>query len=162
MAYCSSHPAEYNIFRLKVLFDNIAPAEQPYEVPVLNSSNIEESMKISLSCTANVGKPPGRIKWWRFRYGTAVPSLIATSSGSPPVQTGVCTYNVTFSIQPMVTKDDDQSVWRCSVDNDLLSSVSDINKPYQETHRINVYCKLISTLTIQQMSLYIYFSKRLY
>lgn len=66
---------------------------------------------------------------------------MGTSSETPQVQAGVCDYNVTFSIQPVVTKDDDQSVWRCSVDNDLLSSVSDLNKPNQETERINVYCK---------------------
>ena len=100
-------------------------------------------MKINLSCTANVGKPPGLIKWWRFRERITAPVLMGTSSETPQVQAGVCANNVTFSIQPVVTKDDDQSVWRCSVENDLLSSVSD--RPYQETHRINVYCKLILT-----------------
>ncbi|XP_078310127.1 uncharacterized protein LOC144618295 isoform X2 [Crassostrea virginica] len=122
------------------IFTVQAPAEQLYDIPVLNPSNIEESMKINLSCTANVGKPPGLIKWWRFREGITAPVLMGTSSETPQVQAGVCAYNVTFSIQPVVTKDDDQSVWRCSVENDLLSSVSD--RPYQETQRINVYYKI--------------------
>ncbi|XP_078324803.1 cell adhesion molecule 2-like isoform X2 [Crassostrea virginica] len=126
----------------ETVFTAQAPGENPYNVPVPNPSNIEENMKIDLSCTANVGKPPGQIKWWRFREGITAPVLMGTSSETPQVQAGVCDYNVTFSIQPVVTKDDDQSVWRCSVDNVLLSSVSDLNKPNQETERINVYYKV--------------------
>nr|XP_034304156.1 cell adhesion molecule 1-like isoform X1 [Crassostrea gigas] len=119
-----------------------APAERPYDVPVPEPSNIEENMKINLSCTANVGKPPGKIKWWRYRDQINAPFLVAESSEIPAVQPGVCAYNVTFSIQPLVTKDDDQSVWRCSVDNKLLTSFPDQDKPNQETARINVFYKV--------------------
>ncbi|XP_052673901.1 cell adhesion molecule 3-like isoform X2 [Crassostrea angulata] len=119
-----------------------APAERPYDIPVAEPSNIEENMKINLSCTANVGKPPGKIKWWRYRDQVNAPLLMGESSEIPAVQPGVCVYNVTFSIQPLVTKDDDQSVWRCSVDNELLTSSPDQDKPNQETARINVFYKV--------------------
>uniref|UniRef100_A0A8W8LK95 Ig-like domain-containing protein n=1 Tax=Magallana gigas TaxID=29159 RepID=A0A8W8LK95_MAGGI len=119
-----------------------APAERPYDIPVSDPSNIEENMKINLSCTANVGKPPGKIKWWRYRDQVNAPLLMGESSEIPAVQPGVCVYNVTFSIQPLVTKDDDQSVWRCSVDNELLTSSPDQDKPHQETARIIVYYKV--------------------
>nr|XP_011422692.2 cell adhesion molecule 1-like isoform X1 [Crassostrea gigas] len=119
-----------------------APAERPYDIPVAEPSNIEENMKINLSCTANVGKPPGKIKWWRYRDQVNAPLLMEESSEIPVVQPGVCVYNVTFSIQPVVTSDDDQSVWRCSVDNELLTGSLDQNKPNQETARINVFYKV--------------------
>eukprot|EP00105_Crassostrea_gigas_P037250 XP_019921398.1 PREDICTED: cell adhesion molecule 3-like isoform X2 [Crassostrea gigas] len=119
-----------------------APAERPYDIPVAEPSNIEENMKINLSCTANVGKPPGKIKWWRYRDQVNAPLLMEESTEVPVVQPGVCVYNVTFSIQPVVTIDDDQSVWRCSVDNELLTGSLDQNKPNQETARINVFYKV--------------------
>ncbi|XP_065933405.1 hemicentin-1 isoform X2 [Magallana gigas] len=118
-----------------------APAEQPYDIPDQVPSNIEESTNFTLSCTANVGKPPGNIKWWRYRDQADAPVLVAESS-EIPAQPGVCVYNVTFSIQPVVTKDDDQSVWRCSVDNELLAGSPDQDKPNQETARINVFYKV--------------------
>eukprot|EP00105_Crassostrea_gigas_P008213 XP_011422698.1 PREDICTED: cell adhesion molecule 3-like [Crassostrea gigas] len=119
------------------------PAQQPYNILAPNLSNIEENMKINLSCTANVGKPPGKIKWWRYRDQVNAPLLIRESSEIPAVQPGVCVYKVTFSIQPVVTKDDDQSVWRCSVDNELLTGSPDQNKPKLETARINVFYKVV-------------------
>ena len=131
------------LFHVQVLYFCYfkGPAEQPYNILAPNLSNIEENMKINLSCTANVGKPPGKIKWWRYRDQVNAPLLMGESSEIPAVQPGVCVYNMTFSIQPVVTKDDDQSVWRCSVDNKLLTSFPDQDKPNQETARINVFCK---------------------
>ncbi|XP_062579758.1 cell adhesion molecule 2-like [Saccostrea cucullata] len=119
-----------------------APSEQPYDIPVPVPDNIEENTEVTLSCTANVGKPPGQIRWWRYRNGIMAPQEITgVSTTTPPVQRGVCVYNVTSTVTYRMTKDDDQSVWRCFVDNELLTML-DRDKPYQESKRINVYFKV--------------------
>ncbi|XP_062604628.1 uncharacterized protein LOC134266396 [Saccostrea cucullata] len=118
-----------------------APAEQPYAIPVPDPDNIEENMEVTLSCTANVGKPPGQIRWWRYRNGITAPQeMTGVSTSTPPVQNGVCVYNVTSTVTYRMTKDDDQSVWRCFVDNKLLT-MPDRDKPNQESKRVNVFCK---------------------
>jgi hypothetical protein len=98
-------------------------------------------MKVKFTCSANVGKPPGKIKWWRYRFGITAPQRMGESTNSPQVQPKVCVYNVTSSIEHTMTSDDDQSVWRCSVDNELLTTSPDQNKPNEESMRVNVYCK---------------------
>ncbi|XP_048773181.1 cell adhesion molecule 3-like isoform X2 [Ostrea edulis] len=125
-----------------------APAEKPYEVPVPVPDNIEEGMNVKFTCTANVGKPPGKIKWWRYRNGIVAPQSMGESSENPQVQPKVCVYNVTSSIQHNMSSDDDQSVWRCSVDNELLTTQPDQNKPNQESQRVDVYYKVrVPTIT---------------
>ncbi|XP_048777666.2 uncharacterized protein LOC125681554 [Ostrea edulis] len=119
-----------------------APAEKPYAVPVPVPDNIEEGMNVKFTCTANVGKPPGKIRWWRYRSGIIAPQPMGDSSENPQVQPKVCVYNVTSSIEHNMSSDDDQSVWRCSVDNELLTTQPDQNKPNQESQRVNVYYKV--------------------
>ncbi|XP_061188966.1 cell adhesion molecule 3-like isoform X2 [Saccostrea echinata] len=120
-----------------------APAEQPYDIPVPVPDNIEENIEVTFSCTANVGKPPGQIKWWRYRKGITAPQEMSTgvSANTPQVQEAVCIYNVTSTITYTMTKDDDQSVWRCFVDNELLT-MPDRDKPNQESKRVNVFFKV--------------------
>ncbi|XP_062597539.1 nectin-4-like isoform X2 [Saccostrea cucullata] len=119
-----------------------APAEQPYDIPFPVPDNIEENMEVTLSCTANVGKPPGQIRWWRYRNGIIAPQeMTGVSSSTPPIQEGVCVYNVTSTVTYRMTKDDDQSVWRCFVENELLT-MPDRDKPFQESKRVNVYFKV--------------------
>ncbi|XP_062597543.1 basal cell adhesion molecule-like [Saccostrea cucullata] len=119
-----------------------APAEQPYDIPVPVPDNIEETMDVTLSCTANVGKPPGQIRWWRYRHGIRAPQeMTGVSSTTPPLQEGMCVYNVTSTVTYRMTKDDDQSVWRCFVDNELLT-MPDRDKPNQESKRVNVFFKV--------------------
>ncbi|XP_062615660.1 protein sidekick-like, partial [Saccostrea cucullata] len=118
------------------------PAEQPYDIPVPVPDNIEENMVVTLSCTANVGKPPGQLRWWRYRNGITAPQeMTGVSTSTPPVQEGVCVYNVTSTITYRMTKDDDQSVWRCFVENELLT-MPDRDKPNQESKRVNIFFKV--------------------
>ncbi|XP_061179636.1 cell adhesion molecule 2-like [Saccostrea echinata] len=119
-----------------------APAEQPYEIPVPVPDNIEENTEVTFSCTANVGKPPGQIRWWRYRKGITAPQeMSGVSTNTPQIQEGVCVYNVTSTVTYTMTKDDDQSVWRCFVDNELLT-MQDRDKPNQESKRVNVFFKV--------------------
>ncbi|XP_061188050.1 CD166 antigen-like [Saccostrea echinata] len=126
-----------------------APAEKPHSAPNPNPDNIEEGMKVQFSCTANVGKPPGNIKWWRFRHGQSVPDFMGESNTTPLMQTDVCVYNLTSSISALsMTRDDDQSVWRCSVNNNLLTAYPDYEKPHEDSKKIRVYYK-VSTPSIE-------------
>ncbi|XP_062597540.1 nectin-4-like [Saccostrea cucullata] len=119
-----------------------APAEQPYDIPVPVPDNIEENMEVTLSCTANVGKPPGQIRWWRYRNGITAPQeMTGVSTATPLVQEGVCVFNVTSKVTYRMTKYDDQTVWRCFVDNELLT-MPDRDKPNQESKRVNVFFKV--------------------
>ncbi|XP_061165704.1 LOW QUALITY PROTEIN: cell adhesion molecule 3-like [Saccostrea echinata] len=117
------------------------PAEQPYEIPVPVPDNIEENMEVTFSCTANVGKPPGQIRWWRYRKGITAHQESGVFTNTPQIQEGECVYNVTSTVTYTMTKDDDQSVWRCFVDNELLT-MPDRDKPNQESKRVNVFFKV--------------------
>lgn len=99
-------------------------------------------MSVKFSCTANVGKPPGNIKWWRYQQGRSVPNFMGQSDTVPLMKTDVCAYNVTSYISAFtMSRNDDKSVWRCSVNNNLLTAYPDYDKPYEETKEIRVYCK---------------------
>ncbi|XP_062619840.1 carcinoembryonic antigen-related cell adhesion molecule 6-like [Saccostrea cucullata] len=126
-----------------------APAEKPYSPPEPNPDNIEEGMKVQFSCTANVGKPPGNIKWWRFRKGQSVPEFMGESNTTPLMQTDTCAYNLTSSISALtMSRNDDQSVWRCSVNNNLLTAYPDYEKPHEDSKKIRVYYA-VSTPSIE-------------
>ncbi|XP_061165700.1 uncharacterized protein LOC133174617 [Saccostrea echinata] len=145
--------SDENHYRCSVLFVNTAlglapktketsltaraPAERPYEIPILTPENIEENTEVTFFWKANVGKPPGQIRWWRHRKGIITPKeMSGVSTNTPQVQEGVCVYNVTSTVTYTMTKDDDQSVWRCFVDNELLT-IPDREKPNQESEMVN-------------------------
>ena len=119
-----------------------APAEQPYRAPVPVPEIIEEGMTVQFSCSANIGKPPGNIKWWRFRPNKSVPDYLGELSTTPTMVPGVRTYNVTSSISRLtVSRDDDRSVFRCSVSNALVTADRDYDTPHEDTKPLHVYCK---------------------
>ncbi|XP_056009544.1 uncharacterized protein LOC125680233 [Ostrea edulis] len=120
-----------------------APAEKPYRAPGPIPDDLEEGMSVKFSCTANVGKPPGNIKWWRYQQGRSVPNFMGQSDTVPLMKTDVCAYNVTSYISAFtMSRNDDKSVWRCSVNNNLLTAYPDYDKPYEETKGIRVYYKV--------------------
>lgn len=103
---------------------------------------IEEGTKVQFSCTANVGKPPGNIKWWRFKPNKAVPDHLGELSTTPTMVEDVCVYNLTSSILAYtMSRNDDQSVFRCSVSNDLVKADKDYDNPHEDTKTIRVLCK---------------------
>jgi hypothetical protein len=121
-----------------------APAEAPYEPFRDVPDSIEENMPYNFSCSANVGNPPGKITWWRFRHGMLQPDFMGESS-VPGAHPGQCVYNVTSSKEYNMTDADHLSVWRCSVDNDLLTTSPDYDKPYQESQQFSVLCKIFNS-----------------
>ena len=123
---------------------HIAPAQQPYHVPTMSkSSGIRAGDSIIFSCKANVGKPLGSIRWWK--YGNAVDDaeeLFATQTEfSPTIDPWICKYNMTSFVTVTFIEEDDQVIIRCSVDQALVTSPTGLpqDKPYQETQRINVH-----------------------
>lgn len=54
----------------------------------------------------------------------------------------VCVYNLTSSISAYtMSRDDDRSVFRCSVSNDLVKADKDYDNPHEDTKTIRVFCK---------------------
>uniref|UniRef100_K1Q3J6 Cell adhesion molecule 4 n=1 Tax=Magallana gigas TaxID=29159 RepID=K1Q3J6_MAGGI len=123
------------------------PAEKPYRAPVPLPDVIEEGTKVQFSCTANVGKPPGNIKWWRFKPNKAVPDHLGELSTTPTMVEDVCVYNLTSSILAYtMSRNDDQSVFRCSVSNDLVKADKDYDNPHEDTKTIRVLYKVGSPI----------------
>lgn len=123
------------------------PAEKPYRAPVPLPDVIEEGTKVQFSCTANVGKPPGNIKWWRFKPNKAVPDHLGELSTTPTMVEDVCVYNLTSSIIAYtMSRNDDQSVFRCSVSNNLVKADKDYDNPHEDTKTIRVLYKVGSPI----------------
>ncbi|KAK3107207.1 hypothetical protein FSP39_009423 [Pinctada imbricata] len=128
-----------------VSLDTSAPGDTPYTKPTMSKTagTIEEGDSITFTCTANVGKPMGRIRWWKYRSSVNSASEIVAPSPSPPaVVPGVCEYNVTSTMTTQLTKDDNNARIRCSVDQDLIPGSTPENKAFMETEAINVFYRV--------------------
>ena len=111
------------------------------------STGITDGDTVVFTCDANVGKPPGSIRWWIFRKSVDFAEEIFTAhvASSPIIYPWVCKYNITSFVTVTLTKEDDQAVIRCSVEQDLVTSPTGLpeDKLYQETQRIDVQGKVL-------------------
>ncbi|XP_052067722.1 uncharacterized protein LOC127706999 [Mytilus californianus] len=94
---------------------------------------LTEGDNITSICTGNVGKPPGRFSWKKFRNGENLPTnythIITTTMKGPDM----CTYIGTSYLTIQVTAEDNQAIIRCVADSSLENQ--DI---YEETTPIEV------------------------
>ncbi|VDH98177.1 Hypothetical predicted protein [Mytilus galloprovincialis] len=87
------------------------------------SAIIKEGDIITCICAGNVGKPPGKLIWQKYRHGEKVPMNYTHMSTIATEVTDKCSYYGTSYLQLRVTSSDNQAIIRCFIDSPLA-------KPY--------------------------------
>ncbi|KAL3886559.1 hypothetical protein ACJMK2_026544, partial [Sinanodonta woodiana] len=103
------------------------------------STNLAENQNVTFTCSGNVGREPqGTFSWFKYVQGQA--SGIAITNGIQPVSlttvVGSCTYVRTEKLILTLTKEDNQMVIRCTVQQRTMTEAGDGNI---QTDRIDVY-----------------------
>ncbi|XP_052065662.1 uncharacterized protein LOC127705397 [Mytilus californianus] len=87
------------------------------------SSIMKEGEIITCVCAGNVGKPPGKFIWQKYRHGEKVPMNYTNTTTITISVTDKCSYYGTSYLQLRVTASDNQAIIRCFIDSPLA-------KPY--------------------------------
>lgn len=115
-------------------------ALQPLDLPLISTTETLENDDIFLSCTADVGKSPGYVKWWRFRADKSI-SLISQSETLSD-EAGTCIFITTFNTTYQVTREDIGAFFRCTSHNNITQDQGPEENPhYRDTEKINVLCE---------------------
>ncbi|KAL3886557.1 hypothetical protein ACJMK2_026542, partial [Sinanodonta woodiana] len=107
------------------------------------SNNLAENQNVTFTCIGNVGREPqGTFSWYKYVQGQA--SGIPITNGIQPVSlttvAGSCTYARTENMSLTLTKEDNQMVIRCTVQQVTMTEAGDGNI---HTDRIIVHYKPI-------------------
>ncbi|KAK3598042.1 hypothetical protein CHS0354_042411 [Potamilus streckersoni] len=102
------------------------------------STNLAENQNVIFTCIGNVGREPqGNFSW--YKYVGSQPSGMVITNGINPVSlttvSGSCTYMRTEKLTLNLTKEDNQMVIRCTVQQTTISEAGD---RYIQTDRITV------------------------
>lgn len=115
-------------------------ALQPLDLPLISTTETLENDDIFLSCTADVGKSPGYVKWWRFRADKSI-SLISQSETLSD-EAGTCIFITTANTTYQVTREDIGAFFRCTSHNNITQDQGPEENPhYRDTEKINVFCE---------------------
>lgn len=115
-------------------------ALQPMDLPLISTTEILENDDLNLTCTADVGKSPGYIKWWRFRADKSI-SLISQSETLSD-EAGKCIFVTSANATYQVTREDNGAFFRCTSHNNITRDQGPEENPlYRDTEKINVLCE---------------------
>lgn len=130
-------------------------AKQPWDIPLISETEIQENHNLALACFADVGKPPGFVKWWRFRANNSIASVGQSQAISD--ESGTCEFVAGLNVTYTVTKGDNGAFFRCSSQDDTSSDQDPENSlQYRDTMKVNVLCEYI--IYMQHLfDMYIYF-----
>ncbi|XP_033759170.1 leucine-rich repeats and immunoglobulin-like domains protein 2 isoform X2 [Pecten maximus] len=107
------------------------------EVEVVPASNIEEGRTVQFTCTSNVGRPAGTFLWTKYRdISDSVGSTVTSTTQTSPSTD--CTFTGSSVINIPMTKDDNDVIIRCTLQQETLSDPTD-NAYYKQTDPIKVY-----------------------
>ncbi|KAL3886554.1 hypothetical protein ACJMK2_026539 [Sinanodonta woodiana] len=103
------------------------------------STNLAENQSVTFTCIGNVGREPqGTLSWYKY-VGGQPPGMLITNGMSPVSLTNVsgsCTYVRTENLILSLTKEDNQMVIRCTVQQ---TTMTEAGEGYIQTDHISVY-----------------------
>lgn len=115
-------------------------ALQPLDLPLISTTETLENDDIFLSCTADVGKSPGYVKWWRFRPDKSI--YLISQSETLSDEAGTCIFVTSSNTTYQVTREDIGAFFRCTSHSNITRDQGpEENSHYRDTEKINVLCE---------------------
>ena len=108
--------------------------------PLISTTQTQEYNEILLACTADVGKPPGYVTWWRFRADDGI--VMIGQSDLIEDEAGNCEFFASVNTTYEVSKEDNGAFFRCTSDSNVTDGPGpEDSNLYRDTEKINVLCK---------------------
>ncbi|XP_061166797.1 cell adhesion molecule 3-like [Saccostrea echinata] len=112
-------------------------SKRPLDIPLIQTTELQENEDLGLACVADVGKPPGIVKWWRFRINNDF--TLIKESVQIPNEAGNCEFVISLNITHTVTKEDNGAFFRCTSHNNMSKDEGPKDTSlYRDTTKINV------------------------
>ena len=86
--------------------------------PLISTTQTQEYNEILLACTADVGKPPGYVTWWRFRADDGI--VMIGQSDLIEDEAGNCEFFASVNTTYEVSKEDNGAFFRCTSDSNPI------------------------------------------
>ncbi|XP_061166798.1 cell adhesion molecule 3-like [Saccostrea echinata] len=130
-------------------------SKRPLDIPLIQTTELQENEDLGLACVADVGKPPGIVKWWRFRTNNDF--TLIKESDQIPNETGNCEFVISFNITHTVTKEDNGAFFRCTSHNNISKDEGPKDTELlRDTMKINVLyeAKILNITKVPELNFY--------
>ncbi|XP_063399456.1 uncharacterized protein LOC134684110 isoform X2 [Mytilus trossulus] len=139
---------------------SVASSPNVTEISTVNQSTtsaiIKEGDTITCMCAGNIGKPPGKFIWQKYRHGEKIPMNYTHISTIATEVTDKCSYYGTSYLQLRVTSSDNQATIRCFIDSPLAKPYMHVEmKPIDVTY-FGIVIGLLALVLLVAYGIYLF------